>query len=172
MDPWVLACLFDERYKATDISVSSASWNLSRVDGLRIIADRRIGCGLRKSDQNPSRKRSITERLGARFRDRLMTRSCCFISRLSATMAFAPPGPKSLARVVNRCMSNKAKSFMAKQGRTDSYRAQDLLFCLFFPREVTIRHPQVGPGSSCGKILDRVPGITRMENTRLHATNS
>ncbi len=30
---------------------------------------------------------------------------------------------------------------MVKQGRTDSYRAQDLLFCLFFSREVTIRHP-------------------------------
>ena len=81
--------------------------NLRRVDGLRIIADRWIWCGLRKSDQNPSKNRSSTDRLGARFRERLMTRSCCFISRLSATMVLAPPVPKSLARVVKRCMSKK-----------------------------------------------------------------
>jgi len=72
--------------------------------------------------ENPSRKRSITERLGARFWERLMTRSCCFISRLSAKMAFAPPGPKSLARVVNRCMSKKTRSFMVQQGRADCGR--------------------------------------------------
>jgi len=107
------------------------SWNLSRVDGLRIIVERWIWYRLRKSDQNPNKNRSSTDRLSARFHERLITRSCCFISRLSATMAFAPPGPKSLARVVNRCMSNKTRSFMIKQGRADYYRAQDLLFVCF-----------------------------------------
>ena len=72
-----------------------------------------------------------------------MTRSCCFISRLSATMAFAPPGPKSLARVVNRCKSKKTRSLMVQQGRADNQRAQDLSFVCFYA-EVTIRHPQVG----------------------------
>ena len=63
-----------------------------------------------------------------------MTRSCCFISGLSAIMAFAPPGPKSLARVVNRCMSNKTRSFMVKQGRADGYRVQDLSIVCFYER--------------------------------------
>ena len=46
-------------------------------------------------------------------------------------MDFAPPGPKSLARVVNRCMSKKTMSFMIKQGRAECYRAQDLSFVCF-----------------------------------------
>jgi hypothetical protein len=46
-------------------------------------------------------------------------------------MAFTPPGTKRLARVVNRCMSNKARSFMVKQGRADSCQAQDLSIVLF-----------------------------------------
>ena len=49
-------------------------------------------------------------------------------------MAFAPPGPKSLARVVNRCMSKKIRFFMVKQGRADCYRVQDLSIVRFYTR--------------------------------------
>ncbi len=99
-----------------------------------ITADRRIRRGLRNRDQKPSSIRSVAVRLGARLRDRLMIRSCCFKRRLSATMALEPPGPRRLARVVKRCMSNNARSFMVKQGRADCYRAQDLSFVCFFAR--------------------------------------
>ena len=34
------------------------------------------------------------------------------MSRLSATMALAPPGPGSLAIVVNRCARSTGRSFM------------------------------------------------------------
>jgi hypothetical protein len=65
--------------------------------------------------------------LGARCRDRLMIRSCCFISRLSATTAFAPPVPKSLAIVVIRCARSISRSFMAEQGRWECSQEQDWL---------------------------------------------
>ena len=81
-------------------------------------ADELSGCidfeeyTVRNNDQKPSRNRSSGKRLGDRCRDRLLTRSCCFIIRLSATTAFAPPGPSNLATVVNRCMSNTSRSFI------------------------------------------------------------
>ena len=74
-------------------------------------------------EQNPNRHRSSAERFGARRRERLMTRSCCFISRLSAT-AFAPPGPRSLAIVVSRWRSS-SRFFMAVQGRGRCNQGQD-----------------------------------------------
>ena len=46
-----------------------------------------------------------------------MIRSCCFIRRLSATIALAPPGPSSLASVVNKCASSNSRFFMG--GRVD-----------------------------------------------------
>ncbi len=65
-------------------------------------AARRIWCGLRNSDQKPSRNRSSAERCGARCRERLSSRSCCFRRRLSATTAFTPPGPRcSRPRLAN-----------------------------------------------------------------------
>ena len=39
------------------------------------------------------------------------------MSRLSATMAFAPPGPSSLAIVVNKSANSISVSFMARRGR-------------------------------------------------------
>ena len=42
------------------------------------------------------------------------------MSRLSATMAFAPPGPKSLATVVSRWAGSISRFFMAEQGREAS----------------------------------------------------
>jgi len=81
-------------------------------------------CGLRNSEQKPSRNRSSAERLGARRRERLITRSCCFMSRLSATTALAPPGPRSLAIVVNRWARSTSRSFMAEQGKEDCYQEQ------------------------------------------------
>jgi hypothetical protein len=86
---------------------------------------------LRNSDQKPSRNRSSAERLGARRRERLITRSCCFMSRLSATTALAPPGPRSLAIVVNRCARSTSRSFMAEQGREACFHEQDCPSCIF-----------------------------------------
>ena len=56
----------------------------------------------RNSDQKPMRNRSAFERLGARRRERVTTRSCCLRRRFSATTALVPPGPRSFAIVVNR----------------------------------------------------------------------
>jgi len=39
------------------------------------------------------------------------------MSRLSATMALAPPGPRSLAIVVNKCARSTNRSFMEVKGR-------------------------------------------------------
>jgi hypothetical protein len=92
-------CLIDE-YSSRYFRFFSMSWNFKSVDGLRMTAARLMWCGLRNSDQKPSSIRSIAVRLGARCRDRLTISSCCFMSRLSATMALAPPGPISLGRVL------------------------------------------------------------------------
>jgi hypothetical protein len=53
------------------------------------------------------------------------------MSRLSATTAFAPPGPRSLAMVVNRWMRIISRSFMAEQGREGSFQEQVCLSCRF-----------------------------------------
>ena len=51
----------------------------------------------------------------------LIIMSCCFVSKLSATMIFAPPGPKSLAMVVSKWARSMSGSFMAEQGREPSH---------------------------------------------------
>jgi len=85
----------------------SCAWNFNRVEGRTMTAVRCIWRGLRKSDQNAKLNRSNTVKFGARRRERLMISSCCFISRLSATIAFAPPGPSNLAMVTTRCANSK-----------------------------------------------------------------
>jgi len=47
------------------------------------------------------------------------------MSRLSATTAFAPPGPRSLAIVIMRWRRSISRSFMAVQGRERCYQGQD-----------------------------------------------
>ena len=49
------------------------------------------------------------------------------MSRLSAMTAPAPPGPRSLAMVVNRWARSASRSFMAGQGRGDYVQEQDWL---------------------------------------------
>jgi len=49
------------------------------------------------------------------------------MSRLSATMVFAPPDLRSLAIVICRWAMSDSSSFMAKQGRDDCVQEQDLL---------------------------------------------
>jgi len=93
--------------------------------------------GSRNNDQKPNRNRSSTERLGARRRERLMTRSCCFMSRLSATTARAPPGPRSWAAVVNRWARSISRPLMAEQGRDDCLQEQD---CPNFRFQMIIRN--------------------------------
>jgi len=88
---------------------------------------RKMRRGLRNSDQKPSRNRSSAVRLGASRRERLMISSCCFMSRLSATTVFAPPGPGSLSTVVNRWTRSNSRSFMAEQGREGCLHEQDCL---------------------------------------------
>jgi hypothetical protein len=71
-----------------------------------------------------------------------MTRSCCFMRRLSATMALAPPGPSSLATVVDRCTRSTSRSFTAEQGRGDCFQGQD---CLSYRFQATITNsPHTG----------------------------
>jgi integrase/recombinase XerD len=55
--------------------------------------------------------------------------------RLSATTALAPPGPSSLAIVVNRCASSTSISFMAEKGREGCFQEQD---CLTYRFQATI----------------------------------
>jgi hypothetical protein len=69
----------------------------------------------------------ILNGLGERCRERLMIKSCCFMRGLSATTVLAPPGPRSLAMVVNRWAGSASRSFMAEQGRGDCFQEQDWL---------------------------------------------
>jgi len=107
------------------------SWNYNSFDGRIITAARWIRRGSRNSDQKPNKTRSSAERIGARCRERLMTRCCCFMSRLSATTALTPLGPRSLAIVVNRCTRNTSRSLMAEQGREGCIQEQVCLSCRF-----------------------------------------
>ena len=64
------------------------------------------------------------------------------MSRLSATTALAPPGPRSLATVVNRWARSISRSFMAKQGREGCVQEQD---CLNYGFQVIISNsPRTG----------------------------
>jgi len=116
-----LPFLLDE-YSSRYLRFISRVWHFKSVDGRIITAARWIRCVSRNSDQKPNRNRSSAVRLGARRRERLTTRSCCFISRLSATTALAPPGPRSLAIVVNKCARSPSRSFMAEQGREGCFQ--------------------------------------------------
>ena len=51
--------------------------------------------------------------------------------RLSATTVLAPPGPRSVAIVVNRWARRMKRSFMEEQGREASHQEQVCSFCLF-----------------------------------------
>ena len=57
--------------------------------------------------------------------------------------ALAPPGPSSLAIVVNRCASSTSISFMAEKGREGSFQAQD---CLSYRFQATIKN---SPATGC-----------------------
>jgi len=103
--------------------------------------------GLRNNDKKPKRHRSSADKLGERRRERLMTRSCCFMSRLSATTALAPPGPRSLAIVVNKRARSTSRSFMAEQGRGGYVLEQDCLSCL---SQVTIMN---SPATRSGRTI-------------------
>ena len=72
----------------------------------------RMRPGLRKSDPNPQRSRSLSVRLGARRRPRRRTMSCCLSRRFSAITARTPPGPHSFAVMTARWSRVSRKSFM------------------------------------------------------------
>ena len=57
------------------------------------------------------------------------------MSRLSATMALAPPGPRSFAIVVNKCARSTNRSFMEVKGRGGCVQEQD---CLSYRFQVII----------------------------------
>ncbi len=124
LGPGLRRCFSDE-YSSLYLRFLRMSWSLSSVDGLVIIASRRIRRTLRKSDKKPSKNRSSTERLCARCRERLMTSSCCFINTLSATTALAPPGPMSLASIVRRWMRRAIRSFIGEEDKADRCLGQD-----------------------------------------------
>ena len=98
--------------------------------------------------ETATRNRSSAERLGARRRERLSTRSCCFMIGLSATTLLAPPGPRSLAIVVNRCAKSTSRSFLAEQGREDCYQEQVCLSCRF--QVIIGNSPRTGAGNTPG----------------------
>jgi hypothetical protein len=120
-----------DEYSSRYLRFISRSWNFNSVDGRIITAARWIRRGSRNSDQKPNRNRSSAERLGARRRERLMTRSCCFMSRLLATTVLAPPGPRSLAIVVNRCARSTSRSFVGEPGRGGCFQEQVCPSCRF-----------------------------------------
>ena len=135
--------LLPDEYSSRYFRFLRMSWNFKSVEGRIITAARRRPRGLRNSDQKPNRNRSNAERMGARRRVRLMTRSCCFMSWLSATTAFAPPGPGSLAIVVNRCARSINRSFMAERCGEGCTQEQN---CLSYRFQVTITNsPPTGP---------------------------
>ena len=80
----------------------SASWNLNKVLGFRMIASLGILLGGTNSDPRPRRRRSDEFRFGARRRARLLMSSWCFSTKDSATTALTPPGRTSLAMVAKR----------------------------------------------------------------------
>ena len=53
------------------------------------------------------------------------------MSKLSATMVLAPPGPRSLAMVVSKWARSISRSFMAEQGREASHLRQVSPSCRF-----------------------------------------
>jgi hypothetical protein len=67
----------------------------------------------------------VRSAMTARRRERLITRSCCFMSRLSAATILAPPDPRSLATLVNKCARSTSRSVMAEQGRGGCVQEQD-----------------------------------------------
>jgi len=69
-----------DEYSSWYLRYFSRAWNFNNVDGRIITAARWIRRGSRNSDQKPNRNRSSAERLSARRRERLMTRSCCFMA--------------------------------------------------------------------------------------------
>ena len=128
MDPWGQACLF------CMMSTVAGTCDLSGGHGISIVSmaeESRQPAGYVVGRETATRSRSSVERVGARRRERLMTRSCCFMSRLSATTALAPPVPMSFAMVVNRWMSSISRSFTAEQGREGRFQEQVCLSCRF-----------------------------------------
>jgi hypothetical protein len=49
------------------------------------------------------------------------------MSKLSATMVLAPPGPRTLAIAVNKWAKSISSSFMAEEGRDNGVQEQDWL---------------------------------------------
>ena len=74
---------------------------------------------LTNSEQIPNTNRSNTDKLGARFRDRLLTNSWCFMSKVSAITALAPPGRASLAAVTKKQAMSIRKCFITEQCSLD-----------------------------------------------------
>ena len=69
---------------------------------MRIMAERINRLGLRNCEQNPKSTRSAVRRLGARRRDRRITKSCCLRMRFSASTALIPPLPRTVIKPASR----------------------------------------------------------------------
>jgi hypothetical protein len=118
----------------------------------------------RNNDQNPSWNRSNADRRGARRRDRLTIRSCCFMRRLCATTVLAPPGPKSLAIVHSRWARSSNRSFMLKKGSDGRVAEQG---CRDFLFQATISNSrQTAPSFLCLRyftvwlsVISLLPGV-------------
>ena len=83
------------------------------ADGNGELAD---ASGTKEQGESPQRSRSLRVRLGARWRPRRSTSSCCFSARFSAITARTPPGPHSFAVTTARCNSVRRKFVTCEAG--------------------------------------------------------
>ena len=91
--------------QAVVLATHQRSMEPEECRGRTAMASFRTRPGLRKSDPNPQSSRSLSVRLGARWRPRRSTISCCLSTRFSAIIARTPPRPHSFAVVTARCSS-------------------------------------------------------------------
>ena len=100
------------------------------------------------------------------------------MSRLSATMALAPPGPRSLAIVVDKCARSTNRSFMDVKGRGGCVQEQD---CLSYRFQVIITNsPPTGVyifytlSSLASKACDasRISGILLVTTSQMISVSS
>jgi hypothetical protein len=112
MGPWVPVCPFCAMSATIDICTLSmrrgitAAW-MANNHG-------RLQNATRMEEQRPKSEQELTQsgEVGCALPRQIDDKSCCFMRRLSATTAPAPPDPRSLAIVLSRRTTSTKRSFM------------------------------------------------------------